>query len=482
MAKLSNDINSEIQASQNHENKFPDQLPQEQLTEFWKPKARLSVPESSEPVKPGRSSQYLDLSKNQLSEPDSTKVKLIRQERQPKVLSSSGFMALKKNTYRKQRNYYEPAPDDMSQSRLNKSRPSVNVELDELHTEETLPRRRPKPEPLPEHRPKRIPSSEPRPRRKPVSEPELKPSQKPIPEPELRQPIPEPELRRPIPEPELRHKPIPEPELRPSQIPIPEPELKYKPVPEPEPNRKPIPKRKPKPVPEPEQTPQSKRKRKPKPESNLNQDNKPKPNRKTKQKLKPKRTPIRVIANILFYMLLLFIMVSLVLGFHNTVRPIFIYGHTIQNVATDCMDDIPQNSLIIVQRVDPTELVVGDAITFYIDEQTVLTQRITELHDDAHVLIGVMAFGTSGLGTTHDILVPDANVIGRVIFYYPDLGPLLEGIPNMILNPDYFLPVIGAYVGIMVLLFILRGLFSKGKIKKARKKTVSKEKSQAQMS
>jgi hypothetical protein len=115
--------------------------------------------------------------------------------------------------------------------------------------------------------------------------------------------------------------------------------------------------------------------------------------------------------------------------------------------------------LIFVQRVNPNEFIIGDIITFYIDRQTVLTQSITV----AHPGIGNWAFETSGLGTTHDILIPDANVIGRVILYYPDLGATLIAIPEIVLGPDNLLPVLGAFVVIMVLVFLLRGLFSRQK-------------------
>ena len=490
MAKLSNDINSEFRASHNHENEFPDQLPREQITEFWKPKARLSTQESSEPVKSGRSSQHPNLSKNQLAEPDSMKVKLIKQETQAKELSSSGFMALKKNSYRKERNDYEPVPHISSPSGPNVSRPSVNVDVgstgvpDEIHIEKT----KPKPERRPhlEQRPKakRIPMARPEPKQMPMAEPELRlepPRSNPKPESKPRsKPKPEPESK-PRPKPEHIHRP----ETKQKREPIPEPAITL------EPNRKPTPeleltpnrKRKRKSIPKPELTPEHELKPKPDlaPEPNLKQ--KPKPNRKSKQKFKPKRTPIRVIANLLFYISLLFIMFILVLGFHNTNRPIIIFGYTIQNVFTDCLEStVPKDSLIIVQRVNSNELESGDIITFYLDQQTVLTQLITEVHDDAYAVTGTLAFETSGLGITHDILIPDANVMGQVIFIYPDLGALLIEIPNMVLNPDYFFPVLGAYVGIMVLVFLLRGLFSKGKIKKNRKKTASKDKRHAQMS
>jgi len=508
MAKLSNDIKSEFQASQNHENEFPNQSSREQITEFWKPKARV-VPESSEPAKPGRSSQYLDMSKTQPAEPDSSKVKLIKQEKQPKALSSSGFMALKKNSYQKPENYFEPVPNDIPQRRPNVSRPPVivnedsTVEPEKIHIEKTKPRLKPKikREPLPEQKSIQIPSSEPehKPKRTPIPEPIRIPipeaTRTPIPEP-VRTPIPEP-TRTTIPEPvrttipEPKRATIPEPVRTPMPVPIrtpiPEPELKPNrkraPERELEPKRKSIPeaesKRKPKP--ESKQAPQSKRKRKPKVESEPKSkvEQKPKPNRKPKQKNKIKRTPVQRIANILFYTSLVFILVSLVLGYHITIRPIFVFGHTVKSVVTDCLDDIPENSLVIIQRVDRNELVVGDAITFYLDQYTVLTQRVTEIHP---VGIRDLAFGTSGLGATHDILIHGASVIGRVVLYYPDLGPLLVGIPEVVMNPDYLLPVLGAYVGIVVLLFVLRGLFSKGKIKKSRKKTAPKEKSHAQMS
>jgi signal peptidase len=76
--------------------------------------------------------------------------------------------------------------------------------------------------------------------------------------------------------------------------------------------------------------------------------------------------------------------------------------------------------LVVTQAVDPTEIKVGDTITYGspIDEKLV-THRVVEIREQSPLL-----FQTKGDSNedTDPYLVPAQNVVGRVCFYIPLLG------------------------------------------------------------
>lgn len=83
----------------------------------------------------------------------------------------------------------------------------------------------------------------------------------------------------------------------------------------------------------------------------------------------------------------------------------------------------PTGSLLYVKSVDAEDLKVGDAITFYADEDTVATHRITEIIPDEEDG-GVLRFRTRGdANDTEDgAPVHSKNIIGEPLFAVPYLG------------------------------------------------------------
>lgn len=116
-------------------------------------------------------------------------------------------------------------------------------------------------------------------------------------------------------------------------------------------------------------------------------------------------------------------------------------------------------SLIYVKEVDPAELKSGDAITFMMDENTIVTHRITEIIPDEEDP-SVLYYRTKGDANAAEDGAPVHcyNVIGTPVFTIPKLGYLA----NFIQTPGgtYLSIAVGA---VLLLLIFLPDLFGKGK-------------------
>ncbi len=108
-------------------------------------------------------------------------------------------------------------------------------------------------------------------------------------------------------------------------------------------------------------------------------------------------------------------------------------------------------SLIYVKTVDPADLVVGDDISFMLDEDTVATHRIVGIVPDENDP-SVLRFRTKGVANEQEdgSLVHYKNVIGKPVFTIPYLGY----VANYIQNPPgtYIAISIGAVVMFLVFL------------------------------
>lgn len=114
-------------------------------------------------------------------------------------------------------------------------------------------------------------------------------------------------------------------------------------------------------------------------------------------------------------------------------------------------------SLVYVQEIDTNQLEVGDVITFYQDDETVVTHRIIEKVDTAEISGGVLYRTKGDANEMEDAnLVPPENVIGKAMFAIPYLGYLAQYIQQ---PPGLYIAiVVGA--GLILLMF-LPDLFSK---------------------
>lgn len=123
-------------------------------------------------------------------------------------------------------------------------------------------------------------------------------------------------------------------------------------------------------------------------------------------------------------------------------------------------------SLIYVKEVDPFELETGDVITYMLDEETVVTHRISGVVPDENNPT-VVRFRTKG--DANDVedgsLVHYKNVIGSPIFTIPKLGY----VANFIQNPPgtYITIALGA---ILLMLVFIPDLFDDDDDKPKKKK------------
>ena len=119
------------------------------------------------------------------------------------------------------------------------------------------------------------------------------------------------------------------------------------------------------------------------------------------------------------------------------------------------------------KKVDPTNIEIGDAITFKMSESTIATHRVIDIVEED----GVPKFQTKGdANDAPDAnLVPYENVIGRALFDIPGLGY----VANYIQNPPglYFAAAGGV---ILILLVFMSDMLIEDE-KKAKKKKAAGE-------
>ena len=135
------------------------------------------------------------------------------------------------------------------------------------------------------------------------------------------------------------------------------------------------------------------------------------------------------------------------------------------NVLTGSMEpEIPQGALIIINRLDPSELQVGDDITFAVAPTITFTHRIIDIYEN-YADSGQRGFRT--LGIANDApdpeIVSEGNVVGRVVRPIPWVGNAVSFM-HAIVNESAYLALAGVFIVVFVLLtYAIRGLLSKPK-------------------
>jgi signal peptidase len=172
---------------------------------------------------------------------------------------------------------------------------------------------------------------------------------------------------------------------------------------------------------------------------------------------KPRRRVAATIGNILFYLTLVAILIAgLAYGSQN-VRSIF--GYSMFTALSGSMErEIPEGSLIIVKRVEPESIQIGDDITFFKDANTTVTHRVMNIYED-YEGSGVRGFETKGIENPMadpDIVYAD-NVIGRVVYHTGNIGVAVTYVKEHIVIVSLLL------IGILVLCISLKIVFSGGK-------------------
>jgi signal peptidase len=183
---------------------------------------------------------------------------------------------------------------------------------------------------------------------------------------------------------------------------------------------------------------------------------------------KPNRRVATIIGNILFYLTLVAILIAgLAYGSQNG-RSIF--GYSMFTVLSGSMErEIPEGSLIIVKRVEPESIKIGDDITYIREDNSTVTHRVMTIYEN-YENSGVRGFVTKGIDNPEDdpsVIHPD-NVIGVVQFHVSNIGAILSYI-----SANVWI-IAGGFVLLLLLSITLRMFFNEVKRDKARNGKKSK--------
>ena len=132
-------------------------------------------------------------------------------------------------------------------------------------------------------------------------------------------------------------------------------------------------------------------------------------------------------------------------------------GLQVYTVLSGSMEpEYPVGSLIYVKTVDYRELQAGDAITFLLDKDTIVTHRIIEILPDEEDPKTIRFFTQGDANDTPDAQsVHYKNILGTPVFTIPYMGY----VSNYIQNPPGMYIAISAGAILLMLVF-LPDLFS----------------------
>lgn len=137
-------------------------------------------------------------------------------------------------------------------------------------------------------------------------------------------------------------------------------------------------------------------------------------------------------------------------------------GFSMLNVETGSMQpELPVNTLVFVQRVEPSEIKKGDVITFVMNEQgTLATHRVQRVDDVSHTFI------TRGdANNTDDPPVIWENVVGKVQFHIPGIGRFFEVVTSSENKPVVIIIIAILVIGMFVFDYAVK-IIGKNKRKK----------------
>ncbi len=159
------------------------------------------------------------------------------------------------------------------------------------------------------------------------------------------------------------------------------------------------------------------------------------------------------------------VLVVLVVIFAVLLVGVRLFDVQVYSVISGSMEpEYPVGSLIYVKEVDPSEVKVGDVITFVLSDETPATHRVIEINESAQL------FNTRGDANftineatgekeyTEDPPVHFKNLIGKPIFKIPLLGYIAYFIQH---PPGMYIAI--AAGAILLILAFLPDLFKKDK-------------------
>ena len=181
------------------------------------------------------------------------------------------------------------------------------------------------------------------------------------------------------------------------------------------------------------------------------------------------------ITNVISVLLIacsIFILLSVI--FSSSGKAPNIAGYSLFRVLTGSMEPaIPEGSLLLIKKTDPSALQVGDVISFYSKDPSlngeVNTHRIMEIEEEN----GTYLFTTKGdANNVKDIYgTLGSDVIGKVVFSSLFLGKIVR----LLSNPLIFLPVVILPLTIIIITNLIRSMKLARKIAKEEEEAAIRE-------
>lgn len=129
---------------------------------------------------------------------------------------------------------------------------------------------------------------------------------------------------------------------------------------------------------------------------------------------------VTIFSDVTFYIIivLLGLFALFYIGTNNS-----LFGYQLYNVIDTSMEPkFQQGSILIVKDVEASSLAIGDAITFYKNEDTIITREIIAINEDNNG-IGNYKIQTKEISGANDVETAlSSNVLGKVMTNIPYLG------------------------------------------------------------
>lgn len=139
---------------------------------------------------------------------------------------------------------------------------------------------------------------------------------------------------------------------------------------------------------------------------------------------------VSVISVIVFIIALALLIVSII--FQRNPRAT-LFGYRLYTVETPSMEpDIPRNSLIVVKRIDPNELEVGDVISFFSSDPSIEGKINTHAIYAIDREDGKLIFTTKGVNNPipDEAKVSPDDIVGIVKSHSASLGKVYKALSN----------------------------------------------------
>lgn len=179
---------------------------------------------------------------------------------------------------------------------------------------------------------------------------------------------------------------------------------------------------------------------------------------KISSKIKNKKIKHKIFKIVLLSILFILFIINLILSFEENTHICGIYVFNI--ISESMVPTLDVNDVVVVKKCKPTELQVGDIITYEIDGRTV-SHRIIQITKDANVLITTKGDNNE---VQDPVPIKGDQVFGKMLFRVRKIGKIVGYIQN-----------VRGLINIVIFIFIVYILISLKEQKKNTRKIKRKK-------